>query len=87
MAKSKKKNPPIAQTETGDFFVVGQQGSELFAVDYNAQTHEVTWGTDINMAFWSTKSNKVSNFITQQQIQNAESRPKNGEHPSGRPPL
>lgn len=85
MAKSKKKK--TASLTEGDFFVVGQTGSELFAVDYNAQTHEVTWGDDINMAYWSTKSNKVSNFITQQNIPNAEARPKNGEHPSGRPPL
>lgn len=90
MAKSKKEKKDkggVSTLSEGDFFVVGEVGTELFLVDYNAQTHTPVWGSDINQAFWSTKVNKVTTFISQQNIQNAEARPKNGEHPSGRPPL
>ena len=85
MAKQKKK--PMAETETFDFYVVEQDGIGLVLVDYNAQTHTPVWGTDIDAAFWSTKVNKVSTFITQNNLQNATAKGKNGEHPSQRPPL
>lgn len=73
--------------EQFDFFVVQQEETQLFLIGYDAQTHQMTWGPDMDYAYWSTKSSKVSNFIANQNIPNAAAAGKNGDHPSQRPPL
>lgn len=84
MAKKKKTT---ALEETFDFYVVENTETQQVLVDYNAQTHTPVWGTDLDAAFWSTKVNKVTTFISQNNLQNATAKGKNGEHPSQRPPL
>lgn len=84
MAKKKKTT---ALEETFDFYVVENTETQEVLVDYNAQTHTPVWGTDLDAAFWSTKVNKVTTFISQNNLQNATAKGKNGEHPSQRPPL
>lgn len=87
MSKSKKKKPANGLEVEFDFFVVENDQTQEVLVDYNAQTHTPVWGTDIDAAFWSTKENKVTTFISQQNIPNATGKGKNGDHPSQRPPL
>jgi hypothetical protein len=72
-----------------DFYVVQQDNTnpELYLVGYDKDTHQVTFGPNIDYAFWSTKQNKVTAFINEEGIQGATAQGKNGVHPSQRPPF
>jgi hypothetical protein len=89
MAKTKKTQKKKDDLGGYDFYVIVQTGSnpEQYLVDFNSETHEPTFGTDIDAAFWSTKANKVTAFISQNNLQNATAAGHNGIHPSQRPPF
>lgn len=72
-----------------DFYVATKDNAtpEEFVVDYNAQTHQPVFGTDVDYAVWSTKSNKLDVFINQNNLQGVSRTGKNGDHPTQRPPL
>lgn len=83
--KTKKKDQETALTET--FFVARRNGVVEYVSGYDKPTHTPLWSTDINDAIWSYDSSKVQLYITRNNITNVTVETKNGDHPTGKPPL
>lgn len=87
MEKDNKK--PETEGSLPDFYVAIRDNAtpEEYVIDYDAQAHQPIFGTDIDFAIWSDKSNKVDTFINQNNLQGVSRTGKQGDHPTQRPPL
>ena len=87
MAKQKRQQG-IKQTATSETFYVAEKTSgPEYVSGYNKTTHTPEFSTDINQAIWSYDSAKVQAYITRNNITNVTVQIKNGDHPTGKPPL